>query len=73
MAAEQIALEKMIEKAAADGDLADGDIFIFNDAHIGGTHLSDMRLVRPYFRDGELATIEVTLPERPRMPGDMPD
>ena len=26
-----------------------------------------------YFRDGELATIEVTLPERPRMPGDMPD
>ena len=24
------------------------------DAHIGGTHLSDMRLVRPYFRDGEL-------------------
>ena len=26
----------------------DGDIYIFNDAHIGGTHLSDMRLVRPF-------------------------
>jgi serine protease Do len=26
-----------------------------------------------YFRDGELATIEVRLPERPRMPGDMPE
>ncbi|MEM7489454.1 MAG: hydantoinase B/oxoprolinase family protein, partial [Pseudomonadota bacterium] len=31
-----------------------GDTWIFNDAHLGGTHLSDMRLVRPYFRDGEL-------------------
>jgi len=48
------AVKAVIEKAAAEGDLADGDIFIFNDAHIGGTHLSDMRLVRPYFRDGAL-------------------
>ncbi|MBC6408577.1 MAG: hydantoinase B/oxoprolinase family protein [Rhodobacteraceae bacterium] len=48
------AVKAVIEKVAKDGDLADGDIFIFNDAHIGGTHLSDMRLVRPYFRDGAL-------------------
>ena len=48
------AVQAVIEKAAADGDLADGDIYIFNDAHIGGTHLSDMRLVRPYFREGKL-------------------
>ncbi|GGB43428.1 methylhydantoinase [Roseibium aquae] len=48
------AVKAVIEKAAADGDLADGDIYIFNDAHLGGTHLSDMRLVRPYFRDGQL-------------------
>lgn len=48
------AVRAVIDKAAADGDLADGDIYIFNDAHIGGTHLSDMRLVRPYFRDGKL-------------------
>ncbi len=48
------AVKAVIEKAAADGDLADGDIYIFNDAHIGGTHLSDVRLVRPYFRDGVL-------------------
>jgi N-methylhydantoinase B len=39
----------VIDKAARDGDLADGDVYIFNDAHIGGTHLSDMRLVRPVF------------------------
>lgn len=48
------AVKAVIEKAARDGDLEDGDIYIFNDAHIGGTHLSDMRLVRPYFRDGKL-------------------
>ncbi len=48
------AVKAVIDKAAADGDLADGDIYIFNDAHIGGTHLSDMRLIRPYFRDGRL-------------------
>ncbi len=48
------AVKAVIDKAAADGDLVDGDIYIFNDAHMGGTHLSDMRLVRPYFRDGAL-------------------
>jgi len=48
------AVKAVIDKAAERGDLADGDIYIFNDAHLGGTHLSDMRLVRPYFHDGEL-------------------
>ena len=48
------AVKAVIEKAARDGDLRDGDIYIFNDAHMGGTHLNDMRLVRPYFRDGHL-------------------
>ncbi|MFU8863234.1 MAG: hydantoinase B/oxoprolinase family protein [Rhodobacterales bacterium] len=48
------AVKAVIDKAAEHGELRDGDIYIFNDAHMGGTHLSDMRLVRPYFRDGEL-------------------
>ncbi|WP_136659128.1 hydantoinase B/oxoprolinase family protein [Nitratireductor sp. XY-223] len=48
------AVKAVIDKAADAGDLTDGDIYIFNDAHLGGTHLSDMRLVRPYFRDGVL-------------------
>ena len=48
------AVKAVIDKAAADGDLQDGDIYIFNDAHMGGTHLSDMRLVRPYYHDGEV-------------------
>ncbi len=48
------AVKAVIDKAEKDGDLADGDIYIFNDAHMGGTHLSDMRLVRPYFHNGAL-------------------
>lgn len=48
------AVKAVIDKAAQAGDIADGDVWIFNDAHLGGTHLSDMRLVRPYFRDGKL-------------------
>ncbi len=48
------AVKAVIDKAAQAGDLTDGDTYIFNDAHMGGTHLSDMRLVRPYFRDGQV-------------------
>ena len=35
-------------------DAAEGDVFIFNDPYLGGTHLSDLRLIRPCFRDGAL-------------------
>lgn len=35
-------------------DPADGDIFIFNDPYLGGTHLSDFRLIRPCFHHGRL-------------------
>lgn len=48
------AVKAVIDKAARDGDLADGDVYIFNDPYDGGTHLSDFKLVRPYFRDGTL-------------------
>ncbi|MEO1847530.1 MAG: hydantoinase B/oxoprolinase family protein, partial [Pseudomonadota bacterium] len=45
------AVKAVIDKAADDGDLADGDVYIFNDPYDGGTHLSDFKLVRPVFRD----------------------
>jgi len=32
----------------------DGDVYIFNDPYLGGTHLSDMRLIRPVFAGGKL-------------------
>ena len=38
----------------AQGAVAPGDTWIFNDPYEGGTHLSDLRLVRPYFRDGQV-------------------
>ena len=48
------AVKAVIEKASKDGDLADGDVYIFNDPYDGGTHLSDFRLVRPFYRNGEV-------------------
>jgi N-methylhydantoinase B len=48
------AVQAVIAKAARDGDLAPGDVYIFNDPYDGGTHLSDFKLVRPYFRDGRV-------------------
>lgn len=48
------AVKAVIDKAARDGDMEDGDVYIFNDPYDGGTHLSDFKLVRPYFRDGRL-------------------
>ncbi len=46
------AVKAVIEKAARDGDLADGDVYLFNDPYDGGTHLSDFKLVRPFYRGG---------------------
>ncbi|PPR20133.1 MAG: Acetophenone carboxylase delta subunit, partial [Alphaproteobacteria bacterium MarineAlpha10_Bin1] len=48
------AVKLVIDKVARDGGLKDGDVFIFNDPYEGGTHLSDFKLVRPVFRQGEL-------------------
>ena len=43
-----------IDSAARGGGPAEGDVWIFNDPYRGGTHLNDMKLVSPYFHDGEL-------------------
>ncbi|MEL6206221.1 MAG: hydantoinase B/oxoprolinase family protein [Pseudomonadota bacterium] len=48
------AVQAVISEVERRGDGAEGDIWIFNDAHLGGTHLSDMRLIRPVYRDGEV-------------------
>ena len=48
------AVKAVIEKAARAGGVHEGDVWIFNDPYDGGTHLSDFRLVKPVFRDGEL-------------------
>jgi N-methylhydantoinase B len=49
------AVKAVIDKIAADGGaVADGDVYLFNDPYDGGTHLSDFKLVRPLFRDGNV-------------------
>jgi N-methylhydantoinase B len=46
------AVKAVIDKAAKQGGVHEGDVWIFNDPYDGGTHLSDFRLVKPVFRNG---------------------
>ena len=41
----------VIERAK---DIQGGDVYIVNDPYLGGTHLMDVRFVKPFFYDGEL-------------------
>ena len=41
----------MIERAK---DLQAGDVYIVNDPYLGGTHLMDVRFVKPFFYQGKL-------------------
>ncbi len=45
------AVQAVIERAVPPHP---GETWAFNDPYLGGTHLNDMRLVRPLFRDGKL-------------------
>ena len=40
--------------AAERGGMVDGDTWLFNDPYEGGTHANDFKLVRPFFRNGQL-------------------
>ena len=48
------AVKLVINKVSRDGDLSPGDTYIFNDPYEGGTHLSDFKVVRPFYRDNEV-------------------
>lgn len=43
-------------KAVADWitDPQEGDVYLLNDPYLGGTHIMDVKMVRPYFHNGEL-------------------
>ena len=47
----QFGTRAVIERAR---DLAPGDLYIVNDPYLGGTHLMDVRFVKPFFYRGEL-------------------
>ncbi len=48
------AVKAVIDKVARDKDLGSGDTYLFNDPYDGGTHLNDVRLVRPLMREGKV-------------------
>jgi N-methylhydantoinase B len=48
------AVKAVIDKARRDGDLVEGDTYLFNDPYDGGTHLNDFRLVRPLMRSDKV-------------------
>ena len=48
------AVKAVIDKVARDGALEPGDTYLFNDPYDGGTHLNDMRLVRPLMRGDQV-------------------
>ncbi len=47
----QFSTKAVIERAKA---LEEGDIFIVNDPYLGGTHLMDVKFVKPFFYRGKL-------------------
>ena len=49
----RFAVGAVIERVKKVG-VQPGDVFVFNDPHLSGTHLQDMKLVRPVFYRGEL-------------------
>jgi N-methylhydantoinase B len=48
------AVKAVIDKVRRDQDLVAGDTYLFNDPYDGGTHLNDVRLVRPLMREGKV-------------------
>ena len=53
------AVKAVIDKATQEGGAREGNVWIFNDPYLGGTHLSDFRLVKPLFRDGKVFATSV--------------
>ena len=49
------AVKMVIDKVEVENIvLKQGDVFVFNDPYEGGTHLSDFKLVKPFFHEGEI-------------------
>src|SRR5512134_1544433 len=51
----QFSTQAVIDRVRADGVVLDeGDVFIVNDPYLGGTHLMDVKFVKPFFYRGAL-------------------
>ena len=51
----QFSTQAVIERVKEQGTpLEEGDVFVVNDPYLGGTHLMDVKFVKPFFHDGRL-------------------
>ena len=53
-------------------DIAPGDVYIVNDPYLGGTHLMDVKMVKPYFHRGELTAFLANSGHWPDIGGRVP-
>ena len=59
-------VEVVLERHGQDG-IRPGDMFVSNDPFVGrGSHLPDVALLAPVFRDGQLALFVSNIPRRVR-------
>ena len=56
----QFMVQRMNQEVAAQGGWNDGDVWMTNSPYFGGTHLPDVTMVAPYFRNGKLLAILAT-------------
>lgn len=57
LAVMQFTVQNMLKIIEANGGFEEGDLWITNDPYIGGTHLQDIVLLRPYFWQGRLTAV----------------
>jgi N-methylhydantoinase B len=65
----QFGTQHVIERAK---NLQPGDVYIVNDPYLGGTHLMDVRFVKPFFYKGELFAWLANTGHWPDMGGAVP-
>ncbi len=53
-------------------DMADGDVYIVNDPYLGGTHLMDVKMVKPFFYKGKLTAFLANSGHWPDIGGRVP-
>ena len=58
VSAMQTSARSIMERLGSD--MRDGDVVIMNDPFLGGTHLQDIKLLRPFFVDGQIVLLLVS-------------
>ncbi|MEW5421606.1 hydantoinase B/oxoprolinase family protein [Amorphus sp. 3PC139-8] len=53
----QLAVRTLIPVVEAAGGWRPGDVWAVNDPYLAGTHLSDVTMVAPYYRDGKVVAL----------------